>query len=1304
MPDESLFDRQRATFTRFLSLVRDRSAREKKMAATFRAIVDEAEAEAARARKRIISARQKQTDAADEAHRTRIAAIGSRFDVEQATADQKRFDDRKEAVDRHAAAVEDLASKRTNMIWLADSVREGNEQTATAWGNDVVRKVQETALAVEAQHVRTEQTLSLIGFDRTDYSVSKADLLAIPMTDHPPTDLDAALADLETAIRRLETAPLNGIFGSRGVLGAFAAAALFGAAAGFATFPFPTNVWVALGETVLGGFALVMIVRTLAGNQIRDRGIPVAVALAHAAQCVRELDEWGKRELAKKRAEIAREAEKVLASVEDHYRAETAGKQADLQATLSGIEGAYEAATAARAAARQRDTSAEIDRYSAEVDEIAGRADADLAVVQDRLNDRTTEATAVRIGLDFEALAEEWFGGVGYVVEMWDYLVAMGETRFPPWEAFLDPDHPLPTDAPDGVRFGEFTADLAALPDGTPEDSRLVPQEPVARVMPAYLPFPSRSTVLLKARNEGRAAAVSALQAMMLRFLTGLPPGKVRFTILDPVGLGENFGTFMHLADFDDKLVSSRIWTEPGHIDKRLADLSAHIETVIQKYLRNEFDTIEEYNRAAGEVAEPYRVLVVANFPHNFTPDAARRLVSIMASGPACGVCTLISLDQSAKVPREVNPADLDAAELVLEWTAGRFRPVDADLGVFPLELDTPPDRATAAKIVKRVGEASLNASVVRVPFEFIAPDAVWAASAADGFDVGIGRAGVSRRQRYRVGSGTAQHALIAGKTGSGKSTLIHALITNLALTYSPDEAELYLIDFKKGVEFQAYARMQLPHARVVAIESEREFGVSILQRLDAAIRGRGDEFRKAGVHDLAGYRAARPGVVCPRTLLIIDEFQEFFVEDDKLAQEAALLLDRLVRQGRAFGVHVLLGSQTIGGAYSLARTTIDQMAIRIALQCSDADAQLIFSKDNAAARLLTRPGEAIYNDGNGAVESNSLFQVAWLPDDRREQILLSLRERAAGKYPPPLVFEGSAAADVAKSVPLSALIADANAVAGPPVVWLGDPIAIREQVKFAFRQESGSNLLLLGQNEEASLALVTAGLVALAARYRTPESRFVTVFDGTPDDADTAGVLRNAANALGLPDAVVPRTEVATALTGLAGEVERRARGETDDRSPRFLFVHGLHRVRDIKKADDDFGFGKRDRVAGPGELFARIVRDGPAVGVHVVAWCDTLHNLHRAVDRDTVREFPARVLFQMSASDSSHLVDSPLASRLGPSRALFFEQGAERPEKFRPFAVPPLAWLREVGEKLRNPQKERESSGLPEWFTETV
>ena len=63
------------------------------------------------------------------------------------------------------------------------------------------------------------------------------------------------------------------------------------------------------------------------------------------------------------------------------------------------------------------------------------------------------------------------------------------------------------------------------------------------------------------------------MQAIMLRMLTSMPPGKVRFTIFDPVGLGENFSAFMHLADYDEQLVTSRIWTESRHIEQRLGRL-----------------------------------------------------------------------------------------------------------------------------------------------------------------------------------------------------------------------------------------------------------------------------------------------------------------------------------------------------------------------------------------------------------------------------------------------------------------------------------------------------------------------------------------------------------------------------------------------------------------------------------------------------------------------------------------------------------------------------------------------------------
>jgi len=54
-------------------------------------------------------------------------------------------------------------------------------------------------------------------------------------------------------------------------------------------------------------------------------------------------------------------------------------------------------------------------------------------------------------------------------------------------------------------------------------------------------------------------------------------------------------------------------------------------------------------------------------------------------------------------------------------------------------------------------------------------------------------------------------------------------------------------------------------------------------------------------------------------------------------------------------------------------------------------------------------------------------------------------------------------------------------------------------------------------------------------------------------------------------------------------------------------------------------------------------------------------------------------RVLFQMSGNDSSALIDSPAANRLGYHRALFVSEEQGRLEKFRPYALPPHDWIAE-------------------------
>ena len=151
-----------------------------------------------------------------------------------------------------------------------------------------------------------------------------------------------------------------------------------------------------------------------------------------------------------------------------------------------------------------------------------------------------------------------------------------------------------------------------------------------------------------------------------------------------------------------------------------------------------------------------------------------------------------------------------------------------------------------------------------------------------------------------------------------------------------------------------------------------------------------------------------------PRILLIIDEFQELFVEEDTIAQSASLAPGS-ARAARSclWDPRAPWGRKRLPGAYSLARSTLGQMAVRIALQCSEADAH----SDSERMRTLRPDCSPVPVGGNLQRRQRPVrgettpFQVVWLPDHEREQYLRELDEHTsrnkAYKGTPAIVFEG---------------------------------------------------------------------------------------------------------------------------------------------------------------------------------------------------------------------------------------------------------------------------------------------------------
>jgi len=1017
--------------------------------------------------------------------------------------------------------------------------------------------------------------------------------------------------------------------------------------------------------------------------------------------------EWIKVRSGLQAKQMEAKAKQDLVDLESRAKKTLADLAAKRDAQLAELEGKYQAATATIRAKVESARKEAGEKYPARIAALETGLTVDIRR-REAARDARLTAAAQRHAERTRAMTEDWSCLRRETAAIWDEANRIDAACFPAWEALADGSAALPAHDPPGLRFGTLALSMAKIPGGLSAAPELNAFGPATWTQPAAIPFPAESSVLVKTTADQKEAAGAFLQALTLRIASGAPAGQTRFTIIDPLGLGKHFAGFMHLADHDELLVTSRIWTEPQQIEQRLADITEQMELVIQKYLRNEYPSIGAYN-ADAEVPEPYRFVVVSNFPANFTETSARRLASIAASGARCGVYTIVSVDTKQTMPANFTLSDIEQHATTLVLKDGTFTWQDPEFSKWPLGVEQAPSDELFTNVIQRVGRAAKAAKRVEVPFDRVAPpeDRWWTGSTASGIDVPLGPAGAKKMQHMKLGKGTSQHVLIAGKTGSGKSTMMHALITNLALTYSPNEVQFYLIDFKKGVEFKIYDHYELPHARVIAIESEREFGLSVLEQLDRELKRRGDLFRDLAVQDLAGFRATGSAEPMPRILLIIDEFQELFIEDDKLAQDASLILDRLVRQGRAFGMHVLLGSQTLGGSYSLPRATMGQMAVRIALQCNEADSSLILSEDNSAARLLTRPGEAIYNDANGMVTGNNPFQVVWLDDSRREWYLGELRrlaDRRTDILPVPrIVFDGNQAADPEGNALLRELLA-AGTIGGrelvAPVAWLGDAIAIKDPTTAIFRRQGGANLLIVGQREDLAVSLLAMAIVGLAAANDPfpggklgHDARFVLL---EPAIADEKPELLLSQLAASLPhDFInVGRLGVTDGMADLAAEVKRRLDHQVLDGEAVFVVVRDLARFRELRKADGDFGFSFSggDKKAGPADNFATILRDGPAVGIHTLIWCDSLTNLMRTFERGALKEFELRVLFQMSASDSSQLVDSPLASKLGPQRAIFIHEETGTFEKFRPYAFPSGEWLAGVSERLRaRPQGSR-------------
>ena len=776
----------------------------------------------------------------------------------------------------------------------------------------------------------------------------------------------------------------------------------------------------------------------------------------------------------------------------------------------------------------------------------------------------------------------------------------------------------------------------------------------------------------------------------VMKVLMNFPAGQTRPLLLDCDSTTE-LTDFKAIGDSSGRNMVTKPWTSEKDIETELKKLETENTNLTISYGKD---------IASRMAREPVYVVACRNFPKCITKDALAALSSVISVGSARGFFGIIQANaremaiQSGNATFASSMETIKKCSLCVKETENGYT-IDDDTFAFETMDDV---RDNRQEIFSHLisGVARYRRQIEKFEHLF-SKDAgniekmdmhdvnTWfRGDASSRLEVPIGISGASTVQKYAIG-GVAQHGLISGVTGSGKSTLLKTIIVAAMMKYTPDNLNLYLVDFKEGVEFATFSEYPLPWIKTIALNTQRVFALNILQELQKEFKNRATIMRQQSVNHINEATGK-----FPRLLLVFDEVQALLSVDDDITKQCIAILSELVSEGRAMNINVIMASQNFAICKGI-DTLKANMVLRIAMKGSPESARIVMGDEFSVDQLEQGDsGSAAINTASGARGQTTFFQVGYMEDDEMKKLLGQLAMTWGHLNAKTRIMAIHVNQD--RNGKFNRLITDGEvAYSENPScyeVMLGDEFVMNRKRQITLDCEQGENLMVVGENEETAKSIFALSMLSvlygeLASRAGNFRNELVRLVDMSDDYMPDAEYLENLASLFPRQIKRVPGKQVAEMIRDTYQQMMDRRRGLADKSERLFLMIFGLDSLNILKQEM----ISEEDGELSANQQLLQILQQGPALGINCILWARSYEGFRSVVDSVYMnRYFNKRIYFGEEENAVSVLGIKYNMRDLEEKSVAYRDMSKSVPNAFRVFELPATDWLESVAQAYTN------------------